>query len=455
VADSLIKILSGLAALRHPRRHRASRSFEGNAAFMGREEGLWWAYKFYWRPVEAAETGSGLEEHFRGQDLDFSHLGPGDSGFVESASMTIGAGGDILVSPDLKPATMGGLWNEVGAFLFDTDLSCANLETPVAPSSPPGFLPASILGPMALNSSPEVFDLIQGGPGGIGLFSTANNHCLDQGEEGLRETLDFLDGRGCLHVGTARSPEERDAVVMVERKGIKVAFLSFTFALNWKSLPEGKDYLANHVRLNRPETDVSPIARQVAAARAAGADAVVACLHWSLEFESYPIRNVVEMGHRLIELGIDVIIGNHPHGIQPIERHAYVDRSAGEAREGLILYALGDLVTVRDGILPNSHLGLLARIRISKGRVGGREKVRVGGLEVLPTYLFPRMRRGSCVDFHILDFRRLAAGLRAGDNRFELSRAQAGDVPRLEALMHRLLSPALGRGAGPQGRAGP
>ncbi|MBL8966998.1 MAG: hypothetical protein JNG85_08315, partial [Spirochaetaceae bacterium] len=136
-------------------------------------------------------------------------------------------------------------------------------------------------------------------------------------------------------------------------------------------------------------------------------------------------------------------IGNHPHGVQPIERHRWSDPATGGKREGLILYALGDLITVRDGVLPNSHLGLLARVRIAKGRAGGRESVRVAGLEILPTYLFPRMRRGKCEEFRVLDFRRLAAGLRAGENPFGLGRAQAKDIPRLKALMHRLFAPAL------------
>jgi hypothetical protein len=455
VADGIIKLLSLLEARRHGREFRYSRPLEGNAAYMDRAEGLWWAYKFYFRPVEEPEAGSGLEEYFRCQDLDFSRPRPGLEDFEETASMTFSAGGDILVSPDLRSETMSALWDEVGGFLFGTDLAFANLETPVAPSCPPGFLPKSIMGPMALNSNPEVFDLIRGGtsggaPGGacrgFDLFSTANNHCLDQGEEGLRETLDFLDLRRCLHVGTARSPEEQGAVTMVERSGVKLAFLSWTFALNWKSLPEGKDYLANHLRLNLPDVDLSPIGAQVTAARAAGADAVVACLHWSREFESWPTRSLVETAHALVELGIDVIVGNHPHGIQPIERHSYADRATGEAKEGLIFYALGDLVTVRDGILPNSHLGLLSRVRIAKGRSGGRELARINGLELLPTYLFPRMERGRCADFRVLDLRALAAALREGRNDFGLSRSQARDLPRLEALMRRLLDPALSPG---------
>jgi poly-gamma-glutamate capsule biosynthesis protein CapA/YwtB (metallophosphatase superfamily) len=451
VADGIVKLLCLLEAARRGREFRASRPVEGNAAYMDRAEGLWWAYKFYFGPVEEPEPGSGLEELFRGQDLDFSRLPAGLEDFVEESSVTLGAAGDILVSPDLGPATLHALWDETGSFLFGADLAFANLETPVAPSCPPGFLPRSILGSMALNSSPEAFDAIRGG---FALFSTANNHCLDQGEAGLRETLDFLDGRGCAHVGTARSPEERDAVVLIERRGVKVAFLSWTFALNWKSLPEGREYLANHLRLNLPGVDLSPIAAQAAAARAAGADAVVACLHWSLEFESWPTRSLVETAHRLVELGIDVIIGNHPHGIQPIERHSYRDRATGEPREGLILYALGDLVTVRDRVLPNSHLGLLARVRISKGRTDGSPRARISGLELLPTYLFPGMRKGRCADFRILDLAKLAEELRSGGRGPGLSARQARDVPRLESLARRLAGPALRPGPGREGGRG-
>ena len=443
MADTLVKASCWLYGLRHRKEFRASRPLEGNAAYMGLDERYWWGYKFYFGPIEEPEQGSNLEEFFRDQDLDFAPKGD----FVETAALTLSAGGDILVSPDLRAETTKALWDDVREFFFGTDLACANLETPVAPSSPPGFLPKSILEAPGLNSSPEMFDRLVEGGKGIGFFSTANNHCLDQGEEGLRETLDFLDARAYPHVGTARNPAERDRVVMVESGGVKVAFISFTFALNWKELPEGKEYLANYVRLNKPDADISPIAAQVAAARAAGADAVVGCMHWSLEFESYPVWNVVDMGHKLIELGIDVIIGNHPHNMQPIERYRYVDKASGERKEGLIFYALGDLLSVRDRVLPNSHLGLLARVRISRGKVGGKESSRISGLELLPTYLFPRFEKGVCTDFRVLDFRKLAGELREGNNRFGLSRRQARDIPRLEALMNKLLHAAIAASA--------
>ena len=434
MADSKVKWACWLYGLKHRKEFGASRALEGNSAFMGLDEQYWWGYKFYWGPIEKAEPGSGLEAFFRNQNLDFST----SPDFVEKSSMTLAMGGDILVSPDLSPETTRNLWDDVREFYFGADLAYANLETPVAPSSPPGFLPKSILEPGALNSTPEMFDRLVDGGKGINFFSTANNHCLDQGEAGLLETLGFLDARGYPHVGTARSPEERDRVVMVERGGVKVAFISFTFGFNGNKLPEGKEYLANYVRLNKPDADISPIAKQVASARAAGADAVVACLHWSLEFESYPIRNVVDMGHKIMELGVDVIIGNHPHNVQPIEKHSYVDKATGERKDGLIFYALGDLITVREKILPDSHLGLLSRVRISKGRAGGKACTRIAGLELLPTYLYPRMEDGVCKDFRILDFMNLLNELREGNNRFGFGQGQKREIRRLEAHMKEI-----------------
>lgn len=437
MADTLIKIASWLYGLPHRKEFAHSRAFEGNAAHMSREEGYWWCYKYYVRPVEEEESGSGLEAYFRGQNLDFT---PRD-GFRETAGMTLCAGGDLMPHSGLQPHTTGALWDDVRKFYCTGDIVCANLESPVQSSKPPRYIPKSVLEHGILNNTPEMFDRMTEGGRGVNFFSTANNHCMDMGESGIRETLDFLDARGYPHVGTARSPEERDRTLIQERNGIKVAFLSFTYALNWSGHPEGKDFLANYVRLNKPETDLSPVARQVRAARAAGADAVVALIHWGLEFESFPIRSQVETGHRLIELGLDVIIGNHPHNVQPAERYAYTD-SAGKRREGLILYALGDLLSIHR-TLPNSRLACLSRIRISKGTVAGRTETRVTSLEVLPVYLHVGRNGRRVVDYRVLDFRNLADELRAGKDRYGLGKRKAREVFRLEALMRRILGPAL------------
>lgn len=441
MADTKVKMACWLYGRRHRREFAASRPLEGNGPYMDEDEKYWWGYKYYCGPIETAEPGSGLEEFFRDQNLDFK---PRD-GFVESSGMSLCAGGDLLAHSGLNPRTTSELWNEVRDFYFDGDLVYANLEAPIASSKPPMYLPKSILEPGGMNNSAEMFDRITDGGRGINFFSTVNNHCLDQGEAGLRETLDFLDARGYPHVGTARSAEERDAVVMVERGGLKVAFVSYSFGLNWGKLPEGREYLANYVRLNKPDSDISLIARDVAAARAAGADFVVALLHWGLEFEAYPVRNQVEMGHRLLELGIDVIIGNHPHNVQPMERYGYTDKTTGERKEGLILYALGDLLSIHR-TLPNSRLGCLVRLRLSKGRASGVESLRVSSLEVFPIFLYVRKRGKEVLDYRVLDFRRLAAELHEGRDRFALGPTRVREVFRLEGLLNRVLFAARENG---------
>jgi poly-gamma-glutamate synthesis protein (capsule biosynthesis protein) len=427
------------AAARHSRP-----GFEGNGAYMSDDEKLWWGYKRFIRPVEEPEPGKGIAERFASQDLSFDY---GD-GFVESAGLSLATGGDILSSEHIRPDNTSALWDDVRSFLFGADVALANLETPVSYSVPPSFVPENILAAPPLNGSREMLDRLVGGGRSFDILSTANNHSLDMGETGLRETLELLDERGIAHVGTARSPAERDEVVLLERNGLKLAFVSFTFSLNGKSLPEGKDYLVNYLRLNKPGIGLEPLRRQVEAARAAGADAVVALLHWSLEFEAYPLQSLIDTAHRVVELGVDLVLGNHAHNIQPIENYAYADPATGRTRRGLVVYAQGDLVSYNPA-QPNTMLGYLARLRVSKGRAAGAEgagdETRITSLEVRPIYHYAAMRDGSCEGFRVVDFLALRAALSSGRNPLGLGRAERARTGKLERLCRRVIGPALPR----------
>lgn len=445
MADAKVKLACWLYGRKHRATFAAARPLEGNAATMNADERYWWGYKYYWGPIEEPEPGSGLREYFHGQEL---FIAPPE-GFTETAGMTLCAGGDLLTYAGIRPDNTLGLWDDVRDFYFSGDIAYANLEAPIAYKLPPSYLPKSIMEHGAMNGTPAMFDRVVEGGKAVNFFSTANNHSLDMGEEGLIETLDFLDSRGYPHVGTARSSEERDKVAMSEKGGVKVAFVSFTFGTNTSNIPEGKKYLVNSLRLNKPDEDLAPLAAQVAAARAAGADFVVALLHWSLEFETYPATNIVTMGHRVAELGVDAIIGNHPHNVQPIEKYRYADKIVGASRETLIFYALGDLLSLHRTI-PDSRLSCLIRLRLSKGtmvdNVAGAKLVaepRVTKLEVLPVYLFQKKRGGDCVDYRVLDFRKLAAELRSGVDKYGMSASMRGEFFRLEKLMDDVLHAAL------------
>ena len=424
----------------HYFKFRHSQPLEGDAGNMDFKETMYWCFKYFVKYIEKAEKGKGIEAFFDKQDLSFAY----SDGFVEKTHFTLSAGGDILPTGGLSLENSGQLWDDVRDFYYKADLVTANLESPVTDTAPVKYVSTVLTEAPLLNNGRDIFDRLVDGGKGISFFSTANNHTLDQGEEGLISTLKFLDAKGYPHVGSARSREERNKPVIVERNGVKVAFLSWTFSLNKSIIPDGKDYLVNHLRLNQAGVDISRIQRQVNDAKAAGADVVVACLHWTMEFESYPTEHLMKTGHRLIESGIDVIIGNHAHTIQPMECHRYQDKETGEERKGLIIYALGDLVSANHTGF-NSKLGNLAKIRISKGEAGDKQSVRITSLEIMPIYIYQDMKGETCTDFRILRLSKLASDLRSGRPTVNIPEKEGKEIERLDQLARKLLGPALSK----------
>ncbi|MDT8719216.1 CapA family protein [Clostridium sp. 19966] len=431
----LLKLICRINWLLHKEKFKYSHETEGNAEFMSFGEKLWWGYKYFFNPIEKAEKGKRIEEYFKNQDLKFSLL----KGFEETSRLTFTAGGDILASHHIRTDNTSKLWDEAEDFLFNSDICCANLETPIVPSISASFVPKNILKAPALNNTPEAFDLFYREGKGINFFSTANNHCFDMGEAGLLETLEFLDKKGCSHVGTASTKQQRDDFQLVTKNEIRIAFLSYTFSTNGKPVPEDKDYLVNYIRLNRPDCDISLIKNHVHAAKTERqADIVIACIHWSLEFESYPIQNVIDMGHKLISLGIDIIIGNHPHGIQPMEKYAFLDPYSGITKQGLIIYALGDLISCHEHI-PNSRLNNIVRLNISKGRIDGKELTVISDLKIRPMYIYSKMEGEQCIDFKLLNFIRLMNEINEENNHMNFDETTVKELKRLERLMYELL----------------
>lgn len=410
---------------------------EENARFMSFKEKMWFGYKMLGRPMERAEKDSGIEGYFEAQNLEFS----APEGFRPQAEVCISAGGDLLASRNISRENAKQFWDQAEDFLFSADISCANLETPVVPSIPPTFVPKTILKEIALNNSPEVFDIYHRGGSGIDLFTTANNHSLDMGPEGCCETLDFLDERGCLHVGTARSVEERDQFPVIEKNRIRTAFLSYTYALNNKVLPEGREYLANYQRLNLPGADLSDLERHIRMAKTErNADLVVACLHFSTEFDSYPLQRTIDMAHRVMELGVDVIVGNHAHVVQPMERYEFTDPYSGLRKSGLISYALGDLVTPTERVgMINSRVNTLLKFSAAKGEVNGKTATFVSDVAIRPMYIFNRFEGNVCREYRLLNLAELLEDIESGNAPEGMTEDVKTEVKRLGQLTRNVL----------------
>ena len=434
----LLKTLIFFATLFKRKQFRTSQSVEGNSIDFAKGEMMLWGFKHFIRGIEDPELGKGIEEYLKKCPPVFS---PPD-GFVAENTAVISAAGDIMPDEHMTNNKTAHLWDDVQDFFFPTDLRIANLESPLDPSkecAPPG---TNIIKPPAMNTTEEAFDIFWRGGEGINFFSTANNHAMDQGEDGLVNTLEFLDGKKVSYVGTSRTPEEQDNFPILDVQGIRIALLGYTFSLNRQKTPDGKEYMANMLRLNLPDCDISIIKRHIAIAREKNADLIIANLHWSLEYESFPIDNVIDMGHNILEAGVDIILGNHPHTLQPAQRYDWTDKETGREKSGLIMYAQGN---VANDLIPqkNSALAALVRFTIQKGTLDGVQQTIVTDTQLLPIIHYLRKENGQVTEVRILGLGKLEKQVSSGQCPYPLTRKQTSEIVRLRRLAGRLMPTAF------------
>ena len=381
---------------------------------VNKKEKLKWAYRCWVHQLETAEKGSGIEEYFASQELDFSL----PRGFVTEREMTMTAAGDLMAVDCLTEESTKRLFDGIRNFYMDADLTCANLESCIWEKAPVGR--NQVLGqPPKMNTTRGMFDRFWENGHGIGYFSTANNHCYDYGEEGLRATLDVLDEKGALHSGTNRTPGEQEDVLITEINGIRTALLSYTFDMNGNEYE--KKYLINEVRFNDENPDLSMVERHVKLARERGADLVAAFIHWGWEFEMYPHKNVMEAARKVMDMGVDVILGSHPHVSQPMERY-----TARDGRQCLTVYSLGDFVSYHP-LTKNSKLTYVVRFKAARGRdKDGAERTLLHGLKVLPVYILCEEKEGEEYDCRLLPFYEVLKDPRG------LTEEEKRDLKRLE-----------------------
>lgn len=168
---------------------------------------------------------------------------------------------------------------------------------------------------------------------GFTLVTTANNHSMDTGKKGLLRTLDQLDAYGIAHVGTYRSQEERDRILIQEINGIRFAFLSYTYGTNGIPVPE--PYLVNHIEETQMLSDI----RQAQEA----ADVVVVLPHMGNEYETQPREQFVAWADAMFAAGADIVLASHPHVLQRME-YRQVDHGEG-VHDGFLIYSLGNFIS--------------------------------------------------------------------------------------------------------------
>ena len=163
---------------------------------------------------------------------------------------------------------------------------------------------------------------------GFNMVTTANNHTFDKGETGILYTNEYWKKKGIIHAGTYSSLEERDKVNVYEQNGIKYGLLSYTTVTNGMSAPAGKDYLVNVYSDELAKKDIEGLKKE-------NVDVIIVAMHWGEEYVVDPVDEQKEIAQYLSSLGVNLIIGTHPHIIEPV---GYID-------DTLVIYSLGNFIS--------------------------------------------------------------------------------------------------------------
>ena len=249
---------------------------------------------------------------------------------------TIVAVGDIMAHmPQIDAAKtasgydFGPCFAPVAPRISAADLAIGNLETVTAGSS------AAYTGYPSFNTPDEFAQAAVGA--GFDVLTNANNHILDRGAPGITRTLDVLDGLGVLHTGAARSVEEDGRVCMADVRGVKIAVIAYTYGMNGQSTPAGKSWMVNVI-------DHARMTAEVKAARSAGADLVIVSIHNGTEYQRQPSAAQTSLEQAMIDAGADVVLGSHPHVIQPMTTVGATGAD-GTPRTAFVIHSLGNFVS--------------------------------------------------------------------------------------------------------------
>ncbi|MCF0172529.1 MAG: CapA family protein [Bacteroidales bacterium] len=254
--------------------------------------------------------------------------------------------GDVMAHlPQTEAALKHGYdsyFSHFSEWLATSDINVANMEETIGVSPYTGY--PCFSAPMALAEAVSEW--------GVGVFLMANNHICDKGRSGLDSTFAVYDRLPVKRAGAYRNQLEEEMVnpLILTTKGIKVAFINFTYGTN--GIPVPSPYVISKL-------DSVTIKTAIARGRERGADLIVALPHWGEEYRLTCSREQKLWAERLYRWGVDMIVGSHPHVVQEVE---YDGRH-------LTAYSLGNWVSNMS--VPFSQIGMLLSVGVTRceGRV--------------------------------------------------------------------------------------
>lgn len=278
--------------------------------------------------------------------------------------------GDVLIHNSLyeDAKTQDGydftpMFADVKPALMSADLTFANQETIIGGES------LGLSSYPRFNSPYQVGDLLL--DSGVDIVSMANNHTLDKGEIGILNAINYYNQIGIEYVGAHKNKEDKSKQRILHRNGMDIGFIAYTYGTNGLKIPNGKDYLVNIINQEMIIQSIQQMKSDV--------DFVVVSLHFGLEDQRIPNNNQQKLVHALSDAGADIILGHHPHVLQPVD---WIENEDGSRT--FVIYSLGNFLSGQAKTY--QRIGCVLNLTLEKEIKNGQIFNRMTSVAITPTY---------------------------------------------------------------------
>lgn len=268
-------------------------------------------------------------------------------------SLTVIFAGDAMMhqmqidnARENKSFKLDGYFPNIAKEVKTVNISVVNLEVPLGGEPYSGY-PAF--------SAPDEFAVALQ-EAGFNFFLLANNHCLDRGVKGVARTIHLLDSLGMRSTGIFLDNEQRmrSYPMLLRKNGFRIIMLNYT-------------YDTNGIRIKAPYTvnyiDKEVMAADIAEAKLFNPDFIIANMHWGIEYSQLPSKGQKELTDWLFEQGVDLVVGSHPHVVQPME----LRKGEGGLYKQLVVYSLGNFISNMGR--ENTRVGAMVKVVLCRRRL--------------------------------------------------------------------------------------
>lgn len=211
---------------------------------------------------------------------------------------------------------------------------------------------------------------------GYDVVITSNNHILDRGYLGAIRTMGVLRNAGLDIVGTYQSQEEKKSFLIKDLNGIRVGYLAYSYGTNGIPVPKEHPYFFNFLNKETVLKEINQLRPKV--------DVLVLVLHWGVEYSLQPTEEQRELARIFLEAGVDVILGSHPHVIQPMEVMKVNNQ------DKFVIYSMGNFIGDQRGVERNS--GVILNLNFQKDMSRGQTVLK--NVSYTPTYSHSYLDKG-------------------------------------------------------------